>query len=120
MTVPTPWEAAGRPEYNYGTAPALEDAFLTGIEAASDRIGLAVIGETVEGRPLRVVRVGATTPPPLAAHPRSMLYVGGQHGNEGSPPEALFKLIRDLAETTDPNLLDYLDRTPLFIIPNLN
>ena len=118
--VPTPWEMAGSPEGLYGTQPDHEDAFMAGLESESPRVSLSEIGHTVEGRAIRVMRIGVTAGNPLDPHPRSALLLGGQHGNEVSAPEALFRLARNLSDTTDPALVDYLTKTPILIIPNLN
>ncbi len=115
MSIQTPWEAAGSPEYNHVTSQAEEAAFMAAL-TDTGRVALTQIGTAPSGQPINLVRLGIT-PPPYAASPASGLWVSSQHTRETSPREAVFKLIRDMAETTDPDMLDYLAANPMFLLP---
>ena len=68
------------------TTLAEEDTLLTAL-ATSGRCEVDEIGTSVEGRPVRLLRIGI--PPPAATDRAALLHVGGQHGNEPAPREAL-------------------------------
>ncbi|MYL41291.1 FIMAH domain-containing protein [Virgibacillus salexigens] len=99
-----------------------ELAFLEEVAATSDRVAYSEIGTTVEGRPLHLVRVGFPAPPTdeEIADGRNMLVVGSQHGNEGAPREMALQLLRNLAFTDDPVLLDQLQEATILFIPTAN
>src|SRR5699024_4485340 len=84
-----------------------------------DRVAVETVGTSVEGRPIRVVRIGATEPPTLEDRPEILL-VGLQHGNEGFTREALLDLAEHLATTSDPTELDALASSGVVILPTLN
>ena len=112
----TPFEINGR------TTTLSEEAdFLSALATASGgRLAVDVLGESVNGSPIRLLRVGATTAPTYTASPASALWVGQQHGEEVQSREALLAWVRDLAETADPDLLAYLTSHPVFIMPTCN
>lgn len=114
--IQTPWEKNGSPNYNYVTTPEDEATFLAEV-VATGRVGVTQIGAAPDGKPINLIRVGATAPPPYAAHPKSGLWVSSQHTRETSPREALLTFLRDMAETTDPTMLGYLAAHPMFLIP---
>lgn len=87
--------------------------------AENGRVAVEIVGESVEGRPIRVIRVGATEPPTLEDRPEILL-VGLQHGNEGIAREALLDLAEHLATTSDPTELDALASSGVVILPTLN
>src|SRR5688500_4664874 len=95
--VPLSSQAADPPETgleaNGGTAwtrHAEELARLAAADAAPDRVEIGVIGQTEEGRPLHLVRLGEPTPR-TAAEARDEpveLHVCSQHGNEPAGRDA--------------------------------
>jgi len=112
----TPFESNGRT-----TTLAEESDFLAALTtAAGGRLAVDVLGYSVNGAPIRLLRVGATVAPAYALSSSSTLWVGQQHGEEVQSREALLAWARDLAETTDPTLLAYLTAHPAFIMPTTN
>lgn len=104
------------------TTHAEELDFLAEVAALSPRVTVTQEGESVEGRPLDLVRVGYPQPPPDAAVAEgdSMLVIGSQHGNEPAGREMALQLLRDLAFTADDALLDQLGSMTLLVIPSAN
>ncbi|MGH2711705.1 MAG: M14 family zinc carboxypeptidase, partial [Actinomycetota bacterium] len=99
-----------------------ELAFLAEVDQRSDRVSMAVIGETAAGRPLHLVAVGNPAPHSLEAsqtQPTTMI-VCTQHGNEPAGREACLKTIRDLAFTTDPVLIEQISTQTLLFVPTAN
>lgn len=99
-----------------------EQAFLEEVSRLSERVSYSSIGTTAQGRTLNLVKVGFPEAPSdediAAGH--SMLVIGTQHGNEGAPREMALQLLRDLAFTEDPELLDQLSETTILFIPTAN
>lgn len=93
-----------------------ELAFLEAV-AASSRVGLAVAGETVQGRPLHLVQLAI--PGRQDARP-STLVVGSQHGNEPAGRETALSWLRDLAFTEDELLVEQLKGQTLLFVPSAN
>jgi hypothetical protein len=71
------------------TTEAEEQTFLTQVDRASNRMSVSQIGTTVQGRPLRLVRIGTG--------PTVVLFLCTQHGDEPAGREACLIKIRDLA-----------------------
>ncbi|WP_166350558.1 M14 family metallopeptidase [Phytoactinopolyspora limicola] len=96
--------------------------FLAAVDAASERMTYDVVGETVEGRPIHLVRLGHPAPPADAeiADGASVLIIGTQHGNEPAPREMALQMLRDLALTDDPELIAQLEETTVLVIPTAN
>lgn len=114
--------ATGFEESGMWTTHEEELALLERIAAdAGDLLRLETIGTTTEGRPLHLAVIGApvTRGEADGATP-TVLVVGSQHGNEPAGREASLKLIRDLAYTSDPELLDQLTRQTVLVIPSAN
>lgn len=99
-----------------------ELAFLAAVDEASDRVVVETIGNTKEGRPLQLVRLGYPTPAPRAAALRrpTTLFVCTQHGNEPSGREACLQRLRDLAFTDDPELIAQLKEQTIMFVPSAN
>lgn len=127
--VPLSSEAADPPqtgfEANGATAWTTHEeelAFLDAVDEASDRVEIEVIGETEGGRPLHLVRLGVPTPR-SAAEARDEpveLHVCSQHGNEPSGRDACLSRLRDLAFTTDPELLEQMRTMTILFVPSAN
>ncbi|MFE9764130.1 M14 family metallocarboxypeptidase [Streptomyces sp. NPDC005808] len=96
------------------TSQPEEQGFLTALDKTSERVSVAGIGTTKQGRPLQLVRVGA----PRAA--TTVLLVCSQHGDEPSGREACLTTIRDLAYTKDQRTLRFLKSTTLLVVPTAN
>src|SRR5690606_18007551 len=85
---------------------------------ASGRVAVDVLGESVQGRPIRLLRIG--DPPPQVTDRAVLLYVGAQHGNEPAGREALLSLAEQLSTTTDPDVVSFLHQYGVLIVPTLN
>ncbi len=103
------------------TTHAEELDFLAVVEAESDRVRTSVVGESVQGRPIQLVRVGRPLldDGAIAAGP-VVLVVGAQHGNEPAGREAALQFARDLAFVEEGELLDLLSGITVLVIPSAN
>ncbi|MEE4420041.1 M14 family metallocarboxypeptidase [Streptomyces sp. DSM 41528] len=99
-----------------------EQRFLATVDRATPRVRIDRIGTTAQGRPLRLVRIGAPAPASPAAVRRgnSVLLICSQHGDEPSGREACLATIRDLAYATDPATRRFLARTSVLVVPTAN
>ena len=81
-----------------------------------------MVGESVQGRPLRLVRIGAPAPADLAtaAEGRTVLFTCSQHGDEPAGREGCLQRIRALAFTDDPRTLQHLRTTTVLFLPAAN
>jgi hypothetical protein len=93
-----------------------ELAFLDEV-ARSPRVTLTVLGRTVEGRPLHLVRL--SRPGSRSARPTALV-LGSQHGNEPAGRETALAWLRDLAFTDDPLLVQQLAEQDLLFVPSAN
>ncbi|WP_327660375.1 MULTISPECIES: M14 family metallopeptidase [unclassified Streptomyces] len=91
-----------------------EKQLLATVDKASDRVSVSRIGETKQGRPLNLVRIGAQRAP------NTVLLICSQHGDEPSGREACLTKIRDLAYTKDRATQRFLSRTTLLVVPTAN
>lgn len=76
------------------TSLGAETTLLNNAVSSSPRLAMSTIGESVEGRPIRAVRIG--NPPPQLEDRVDILFVGSQHGNEPAGRESLLGIIQDL------------------------
>ncbi|GGX29699.1 M14 family metallocarboxypeptidase [Streptomyces noursei] len=107
------------------TTGSEEAAFLTAVDRApeaSTRVRLDRIGTTAQGRPLRLVRIGAPAPegPADVRRGNSVLLICSQHGDEPSGREACLTTVRDLAFAKDPATRHFLARTSVLVVPTAN
>ncbi|MFI1847274.1 M14 family metallocarboxypeptidase [Streptomyces sp. NPDC020480] len=96
------------------TTESEEERFLTAVDAASPSVAVDRIGTTEQGRPLRLVRIGAPT------NTNSLLLICSQHGDEPSGREACLSTVRDLAYTKDARTKRFLRHTTVLVIPTAN
>jgi len=99
-----------------------ELAFLEEVDERSARVEMAVIGQTLQQRPLHLVRVGHPAPASRqeALTRPATLFVCTQHGNEPAGREACLQAIRDLAFTDDPGLVQLLSEQAFLFVPTAN
>lgn len=99
-----------------------EQEFLSEVEELSERVTVEQIGESVEGRPLHLIKVGYPSPPSDEdiASGRNIFIMGTQHGNEPSGREMSLKIMRDLAFTDDPEMLELISKSTILIVPTVN
>ncbi|MFG2212980.1 M14 family zinc carboxypeptidase [Streptomyces sp. NPDC048638] len=131
-TLPAPPAGAAAPhvprtgfETSHGarwTSGPEERDFLAAVDRATPRVRIDRIGATRQGRPMRLVRIGAPAPerPRDVRRGNSVLLVCSQHGDEPSGREACLTTIRDLAYTSDPATLRFLARTSVLVVPTAN
>ena len=101
------------------TSQEEESAFLAAVDAQSERVAVDAAGESAQGRPLRLVRVGAPAAAD-AANGRVVLFTCSQHGDEPAGREGCLKRIRDLAVTDDATALAQLRTTTVMFLPTAN
>lgn len=105
------------------TTQGEETDFLAAVDKASSRVAVDRIGATAQGRPLRLVRIGAPAAPAdpaEAARGNSLLLICSQHGDEPSGREACLTTIRDLAYSKDRRMRRFLERTTVLVVPTVN
>ncbi|MEU5545345.1 M14 family metallocarboxypeptidase [Streptomyces sioyaensis] len=104
------------------TGEAEEQAFLTAVDRGSARVRIDRIGTTAQGRPMRLVRIGAPAParPADVRRGNSVLLTCSQHGDEPSGREACLTTVRDLAYARDPATRRFLAHTSVLVIPTAN
>ncbi|MGD6755717.1 M14 family metallopeptidase [Streptomyces sp. BH105] len=96
------------------TTQAEEKQLLATADKASDRVSVSRIGETKQGRPLNLVRVGQHRTA------NTVLLICSQHGDEPSGREACLTKIRDMAYAKDRATQRFLSRTTLLVVPTAN
>lgn len=94
------------------TSSSTEAAFLAQV-AADTSASLTVAGHSGQGRPIHRLDLGAGAG-------NTMLVVTLQHGGERASREAALMQLRDLAYSTDPAVLAYLDTHRIVYLPTLN
>ena len=90
-----------RSEGRRWTSHSQELRFLKKIDRQRRRMELEVVGRSLEGRPLHLVKLGAPAPhkPSEALRHPTVMFVCSQHGDEPAGREACLSLVRDLAYT---------------------
>ena len=93
-----------------------------GIAAASERVRLQTIGHTHEGRPMLLATLGYPRPKPAAeiADTPGVFIMCSVHGGERSGREACLMLLRELAFSEDPRIIDILSNATVLINPSAN
>lgn len=96
--------------------------FLEEVANLSDRVVYSEIGQTKEGRPIHLVRIGYPEPPSdeEIARGNNILIIGSQHGNEPAPREMTLQFLRNLAFSDDPEILEMLSEVTVLVIPTAN
>src|SRR5690606_35161532 len=95
-----------------------QEAALIDSLVATGRCEVDIIGESVQGRPIRLLRMG-NPPPPPDARPLVLL-VGMQHGLEPAGREAILNTAQMLSTTNDAGLLSLLSTYGVHMIPSVN
>jgi hypothetical protein len=105
------------------TSDVNEYSYEAALDAASDRVRMVQLAETIEHRAVNMLIIGNPAPPATVAaiSDRPTYAVNcNVHGNEPSGREACFIMARELAFTTDPHLLDMLSRITILLVPSIN
>jgi len=99
-----------------------ELSFLAEVDERSARVEMQVVGTTLQGRPLHLVRVGHPAPRgrEAAQGEPTTSFVCTQHGNEPAGREACLQALRDLAFTEDPELVALLSSQTFLFMPTAN
>jgi hypothetical protein len=104
--------APERTDYRETTRYADVVAFVRAADAASDRIHLATLGYTLEGRALPLAVIGAVrdaSPESVRASGRTIVYLQGNiHAGEVEGKESLLMLLREIAQGRHTVWLDSL------------
>ena len=95
-----------------------QEASLIAALEASPRVAVEILGESVQGRPIRLLRIGNPAPGP--ADRVTLLLTGCVHGNEPAGREALLALAQQLDTTDDAGDLAWLADNPVWLIPTVN
>jgi hypothetical protein len=146
-SVPTAEQVIGVPLGARDVTTAESDAYLRAVSATSPKVADGVLGESVDGRPLRYAVVGQEkwvtedglaqigrdvnklrdhrTPDALAARlaettPAILWVAGNVHGGEESGTDASLRVLYELAARTDCAASSILDRAVVVILPVQN
>ncbi|WP_152363414.1 M14 family zinc carboxypeptidase [Microlunatus speluncae] len=113
--LPTPFEKSDGAAW---TTHPQSLRYYRSLAAASDRVAVQNIGKTIEGRPVQLVAVGAPAPKSVkeAAAGSVAMFVCSVHGDEPSGREACLQLDRDLALSTDANVIRFLEQTTVLFV----
>ncbi len=93
------------------------------IVAASDRVRTVEIGRTPQNRAINLFIIGHPAPLGTVAEIAASPTAGANcnvHGNEPSGREGCFMMIRELAFSEDPEIIDILTHTTVLIVPSIN
>jgi hypothetical protein len=113
----------GFEDRNSGEWTTLEEGieFIDEVAELSDRVWYEEVGQSVEGRPIYMTYVGeAERSKEEIQNGRTVFIMGTPHGNEPAGREGAFKVLRDLAFTDDPAMLDILEKSTVLIMPTPN
>lgn len=80
-----------------------------------DRVTVETIGESLEGRPIAALRLGSS-----AADAPAVLFTGTMHAREWLATMSTMCVADTFATSTDPVVLDLLDRIAVLIVPVIN
>lgn len=107
MAIPlTPFEQGGKVAW---TPIAEEPAWTAALLAGTDRITRWVAGYSAGNTPMHLYKIGTG--------PRRVFWLGSQHGSEPAGRDAVFTILREWAETSDPDILDYLSKVTVYAMP---
>ncbi len=93
------------------------------IAAASPRVRVVSLGRTPQGREMNLFVIGSPAPLATAEAISTAPTAGANcnvHGNEPSGREGCFMMIRELALSNDPAVLDILSNATILIVPSFN
>lgn len=93
------------------------------IAAASPRVRIVPLGTTPQGRTMNLFVIGHPAPPATAEAIAAGPSAGANcnvHGNEPSGREGCFMMIRELALSNEPWVLDILSNATVLIVPSFN
>ncbi|WP_164215159.1 M14 family zinc carboxypeptidase [Virgibacillus sp. YIM 98842] len=113
----------GFEDRNSGEWTTLEEEidFIDEVAELSDRVWYEEVGESVDGKPIYMVYVGETErSKEEIQNGRTVFIMGTPHGNEPAGREGAFKILRDLAFTDDPAMLEVLEKSTVLIMPTPN
>ena len=105
------------------TTTAEEADFTAKLDAASDRMRVVKLADTLQGRPMNMFILGYPTPlatPQAISDAPSVAINCNVHGDEASGRESCFTMARQLALSTDPAITDMLTRMTVLIVPSIN
>lgn len=103
----------------YSTLAEIDD-FIAQCAADSPRVAYTTTDKSYQGRDIHVVRIGYPTAPSLDDAVKPSMHIGTVHGDEEAGQEGLLQLIRELAYTDDPDLIDYLTNHTVVVMPCVN
>lgn len=95
----------------------------TRIAAASPRVRVVPLGKTPQGRVMNLFVIGHPRPTTEVAAISNGPAAGANcnvHGNEPSGREGCFMMIRELALSNDPWVIDILSNATILIVPSFN
>jgi len=116
----TQWEMTDAAQY---TDTANEIAYTEALDAASARMRVVEIGQTVQMRPINMFIFGYPGPLATVEEIRSSPTVAVNcivHGNEPSSREACLIMARELSFSDDQRVIDLLSDATVLLIPSLN
>lgn len=112
----TPFERSGGSEW---TTLDQERRFLADVDRGSSQAVVSIIGRTVQGRPLHLVRIGSMKVAQARNKPVALVTCT-QHGNEPAPREGCLKALRDLAFASDRKTVALLSSWTVLFVPLVN
>ena len=115
----TEFEDSGRTTF---TSHEAELEYLEALDAFTPRLEVDVIGESVQGRPIHLVRIGHPTPRSLEdlGDVPVQMHFCSQHGNEEAGRDGCLIAMRDIALSEDPAVLEQLANQATIFIPAAN